>query len=217
MASAIALVAVIVAPVAMAFGGQIVDFITGKPAPTSVVGSLAAWNRTLSRSVPLPNGAFAPGMQAVADQASGVLSLQTPDGIVDLWAAPEVGGGKCFVVAINDATNQASSYRAIGSCDSQLPRYLYSKPEVMVPWPVSFADMPDVAFVVVRVFRASNVEVRFSDGSTLQLRIVDGFGIAAVPPHSVPPGNNQPITVVARDSIGTVIATDPLLYSKSVS
>jgi hypothetical protein len=77
--------------------------------------------------------------------------------------------------------------------------------------------MPDVAFVVVRVFRASNVEVRFSDGSTLQLRIVDGFGIAAVPPHSVPPGNNQPITVVARDSKGTVIATDPLLYSKSVS
>lgn len=214
---ALFLLAVIVAPIAMAFKGQIVDLITGKPAPQTVVDSLSAWNRMLSQSVPLPNGGFGRGMQAVADQAAGVVSLQTPDGPVNLWAAPEVGGGKCFVVAINDTPDQnASNFRAIGSCDSQLPRYLYSNPNVMIPWPVSFGAITDASFVVVRVFRAPQVEVRFRDGSTLPLRIVDGFSLVAVPPNSIPPGGQKPITVVARDANGTIIATDPLLYSRSV-
>jgi hypothetical protein len=156
-------------------------------------------------------------MQAVADQAAGVFSLQTPDGRVDLWAAPEVGGGKCFVLAINDGpADPPSDFRAIGSCDSQLPRFLYSNPGVAVPWPVSFGEMPDVALVLVRVFRAAQVEIQLSEGKTMPLRIVDGFGLAAIPPNLIPPGNRQPITVVARDDAGKIIANDPLLYSRSV-
>jgi len=106
---------------------------------------------------------------------------------------------------------------AIGRCDdSQGPRSDYSNPDAIVPWAVSFAEMRDAAFVLVRVFNAASVEVKFSDNSTMPLQIVDGFALGAIPPDSIPPNGRPPVTVIAKNSSGNVVATDPLLHMSGV-
>jgi hypothetical protein len=212
---AIAFLGVLV-PVALAFRSQIIDVITGKPAPLSVAQSFSAWNRVLKGKAEVPGKPFADVMQAVTDQAVGVLSLQTPRGPLNLWAAPEVGGGKCFMLQINVARETSDNgFNAIGSCDSQMPRLGYSNPKAILPWPVSFGEIPDVSFVMVRVFDAASVDVKFSDGSTTPLRIVDSFALAAIPADSIPPGARPAVTVIAKDKSGNVIASDPLRYESS--
>lgn len=203
----------VLVPIAFALRSQIVDLISGEPAPPSVAETFRSWSWATDGSR-LTGHPFAPYSQAVADKAVGVLRLHGPDGPVDLYAAPLVGGGKCFMLRITVKENPPEG---IGRCDdSQGPRSDYSNPDAIVPWAVSFGQMPDAAFVLVRVFDAASVEVKFTDGSTMPLRIVDGFAVAAIPPDSIPPGSRPPVMVIARDSSGKVIASDPLRYMSGV-
>jgi hypothetical protein len=215
-AVAVGFLAVLV-PIALAFRSQIVDLISGEPAPPSVAETFSAWNR-LAKGGEVEGHPFGPFNQAIADKAVGVLRLRTPDGPISLYAAPKIGGGKCFMLRIEvNAAPPDPGFRTIGTCDgSQGPRSDYSNPDAIVPWAASFGEMPDAAFVLVRVFDAAGVEVRFSDGSTMPLQIVDGFALAAIPPNSIPPGTRPPVTVIATNADGRVIATDPLKHMSSV-
>jgi hypothetical protein len=216
IAAAVVFLGVLV-PIALALRSQIVDLISGEPAPPSVAETFSAWNR-LAKGGEVDGHPFGPFNQAIAAKAVGVLRLRTPDGPVALYAAPKVGGGKCFMLRIN--VNDAPpdpGFRTIGTCDdSQGPRSDYSNPDAIVPWAASFGEMPDASFVLVRVFDAAGVEVKFNDGSTMPLQIVDGFALAAIPPDSIPPGPRPPVTVIAKDASGRVIATDPVLHMSSV-
>jgi hypothetical protein len=203
----------ILVPTAFALNDQVLELITGESPPSSVSGTFTEWNRMSSESAKASPG-FDNLPQAVTERAHGVARPRTPGGFFDLWSAPEKAGGECFMVVSHPADASADS-TSFGSCDSQLLRYLYSRPDVMVPWPVSFRNIPDVTVILVRVFNADTVELRL-DGSSEPLRVVDGYVLAAVPADRIPPGQNTPVTLVAKDASGATIATDELRFASGI-
>jgi hypothetical protein len=213
VASLVAGLAILV-PTALALNDQVLELITGESPPSSVSGTFTEWNRMSSESAKASPG-FDNLPQAVTERAHGVARLRTPGGFFDLWSAPEKGGGECFMVVSHPAAASAESVTSFGSCDSQLPRYLYSRPDVMVPWPVSFGNIPNVTVILVRVFNADSVELRL-DGSSEPLRVVDDYVLAAVPADRIPPGQNTPVTLVAKDASGATIATDELRFASGI-
>jgi hypothetical protein len=215
---ATALVALVV-PAALAFGGQIVDFLGGEPVPTTVSQTFSEWNQMFAMQGRQPSlGVFAKTPFALSGPAHGVLELRTPAGPVSLWAAPEGDGGNCFMLQAHVPPQSASDQgiRAAGTCDSQLPHDLYAHPDIVLPWAVAFRSLdPNVVFVVVRVYSAPSVEIRFTDGSTQELQIVDGFALAAVPAGEV--SRDSAALVIAKDVDGTTLAEDQLQYAASAS
>jgi hypothetical protein len=207
----VGLVAILV-PAAFALNDEVIELISGQSPPASVSSTFTEWNRMSEESAAAAQ-AFTNLPLAVAERAHGVVRLRTPGGSFELWTAPEKGGGECFMVEAHASSGAAE--RSFGSCDSQLPRYLYSHPDVMVPWPVSFGNVPGMTLVLVRVFHADAVELQV-DESVKPLQVVDGFALAAVPAGRVPPGANAPVILNAKNAEGATIATDELRYASGV-
>jgi len=207
---AAAAVAVVLVPTAIAFRSSLLHVIDSEPAPPRVAEAFSAWNKALvqlhdfhqSRT----NETLPPAPRAATGASHGVVRLDTADGSVTVWAAPEDGGGQCFQLQTNVAVaDGGDGFRSVGTCDSTLRIHSpYSNPDAVVPWPVSFAQHGQVVFVLVRVYSAAKVMLKLADGSEPELQIVDGFALAAVP------AQEQPVRVLATDPSGTIIADDPV-------
>src|SRR5579884_1951579 len=120
LVSAVLLTAVVAVPTAYALRVAIRNLFEGTPAPPAISTQFADANAihdaqaALARQDNLPNVAR---WKVDVSRAHGIVSLQTADGLVDLWAAPEGGGGQCWILEIA-VPSADPPFRSAGSCDS---------------------------------------------------------------------------------------------------
>ena len=103
-----------------------------------------------------------------ADEARGVMSVQTSRGLARLWVAPTKDGGFCAYI---EAPNQSS-----GACGNDA--------DFGLPRPGLSIDLRDDGLAFGRVVGwepGDRVELELDDGRRLQGRVVDGWVLAAFP------------------------------------
>ena len=101
-----AVVAAIAALVLVPATWAAVDAFEGTPAPQSIQQNFVEWNAT---AVQIGESGFRTAApRADASKAHGVLQLQTNDGPLDMWGAPEsTGKGTCWFVGWDSEMNGA--------------------------------------------------------------------------------------------------------------
>ena len=174
-ALAVAALALLLVPTAVALRGQIADLFQGTPAPPAVSTSFQTNNKAADMATQKGFGHKFP--HADVSQAHGVIEIQTADGPQDMWVAPNDQAGKCwFIDWANDAPGPGGQF-GFGGC--------------YPPWPAS-SDInwgsiwvyphPDLLTVYGYVLApAARVDVRLADGSTLTLPVVEGGFLGSMP------------------------------------
>ena len=95
-ALAVAALALLLVPTAVALRGQIAELFQGTPAPPAVSTSFEGLNRFADATIRAGFARQAP--HADVSKAHGVIEIQTADGPQDLWAAPNDEGGVCWFI-----------------------------------------------------------------------------------------------------------------------
>jgi hypothetical protein len=159
--------ALLLVPTAVALRGEITGLFQGTPAPPAVSTSFEAHNRIADMATQQGFGEKFP--HADVSKAHGVLEVQSPDGPVDLWAAPSDQGGRCWWVDFaNDPEGPDGKY-GFGGCD--VPG---SAPEID-PALVWVEPHPTLQTLWGRVYvPADRVVVELDDGSSRELPVVEG-------------------------------------------
>jgi hypothetical protein len=197
---AVSLAVLVLVPPAVAFHRQLLDLIEGKPAPTSVVNDFRSWNALRASAAERAIGMrlFAGrNSQVDAARARGVAELHTTAGPVSIWEAPQRHGGECWLFVFG-APAQADR-TVTGSCDPALA----AGPILTVEW-IETHLLPGLRIVHVRARGVAAVELRLADGTTRTMDLVAGHALAALPRDVVP------VAVVAKNSAGRVIETQPI-------
>lgn len=211
------LVAAIAAPTAYAFRDAIRNLFEGSPAPAPIstqfanADALHTAQAALARQEGRPNVAR---WNINVAEAHGIISLATSDGTVDVWGAPEGGGGKCWIVEI-PTPSQDPPFRSAGSCDSSATHASSAAyPSFAGPllvWPLRFDQMPHVWLVLVRVYSAVSVDLKLPSGETTPLPVTENFALAQIP-SSVQTG-----TILARNGAGNIIGSSVVDQAHLVS
>jgi hypothetical protein len=192
-ALAVAVLALLLVPTAVALRGQIADLFQGTPAPPAVSTSFEYSNKIHAQA-----GFRAKFPQADVSQAHGVVEIQTADGPQDLWVAPNDQGGKCwFVDWANDSPGPDGQF-GFGGCDP-------SPPPSNLNWGAVWVDShPGLLTVWGHVFvPAARVDVRLGDGSALTLPVVEGGFLGSLPKGT------QVEQITAYDDSGNAVASLP--------
>lgn len=195
----IAVVAVVSALVLVPATWAAVNAFQGTPAPQSIVQNFVQWNAEA------PNLAFVnpqTGFErhvplADATKAHGVVQLDTSDGPLDMWAAPESdGSGSCWFVAW-ESDIHGDTPAGSGGCTQ-------GDQAAIAPATVSFASHGAYTILDGSVTGPeTTLDVTLTDGSTTTLPVVEHLFLAALPHGS------NPASIVGRDANGTVVATFP--------
>lgn len=174
VASAAVLGVLLVTP-AFGIGGQLLDVIQGKPAPTEVKASFASSDKSRQKLFALAHQAgerlhdrYSP---VLADQTRGVFAIETADGPIYLWAAPTQDGRECWLIQTNARPG------GVGSCDG-INDQMQMRPGIMgAP-----LDRPSVKILHARVLDGSITRVVFElEGSpAISLPVVDGYVLGTV-------------------------------------
>lgn len=194
-AIALAFVAVAV----LAFTGISVaeDWFTGKPAPTEIKQQFVRFDQDMQRmdAFAAQQGLAHRTPRADAAKAYGVLALETQDGPVYLWAAPELYGapGVCYLLEIYVAPHKRAA--TTGGCDDG-PR---GAPRVE-GGVLGGAAFPRGNFLFGRARVGVLVRVELSDGSHLTLPVRRTFFVAQVPKHT------HAVVIDAYNAGGHVVA-----------
>jgi hypothetical protein len=172
------------------------DWFTGQPAPSKVKQEFVRFDKTMQRMDKL--GALQ-GMRqrtphADASKAYGVLALETKDGPVYLWAAPERGGrpGTCYLLEVYVRPNVRAP--TTGGCDDG-PQRLRLEASALYG-----AAFPRGRYLLGRAPEGVLVRVELSDGSRLKLPVYRTFFLAQIPSRT------HPVLVDAYDAAGHVVA-----------
>jgi hypothetical protein len=132
---------------------------------------------------------------ADANKAHGVLQLQTSDGPLDLWAAPETdGSGTCWFVGWE---SDISPHHAIGNgaCTTR-------NDAGITPATYNAAGHPASTVLVGSVTGSeTTLDVTLTDSSTTTLPVAEHLFLGALPPGS------QLASITGRDVDGNVVAT----------
>jgi hypothetical protein len=132
---------------------------------------------------------------ADASKSHGVLQLQTSDGPLDLWAAPETdGSGMCWFVGWE---SDISASHAIGTfaCTT-------SDDAAITPETYNAASHPAYTVLVGSVTGSeTTLDVTLTDGSTTTLPVAEHLFLGALPPGS------QLASITGREAAGNVVAT----------
>ena len=174
-ALAVAALALLLVPTAIALRGQIADLFQGTPAPPAVSTSFEANNKVADMATQKGFGNKFP--HADVSQAHGVIEIQTADGPQDLWVAPNDQGGKCwFVDWANDAPGPGGQF-GFGGCSPSSP------PSSDIGWgSIWVYPHPDLLTVYGQVYvPAARVVVRLADGSALTLPVVEDYFLGSLP------------------------------------
>jgi hypothetical protein len=162
--------ALVVAPVAIAFSRHIVDFFEGTPAPDAVRAAFDASNRAADAAVRKGFAAKFPNVDI--RQAHGVVETQTADGPADLWAAPNDQGGQCwFIDFANDQPIGNGQQPGSGGCDPAVPPG--SKITWGEFWVVHHSHL--VTIYGHLSANAASLKLTLADGSASTIPIVDRF------------------------------------------
>lgn len=172
LAAAALLTAILVNP-AFGLGGRLLDFFAGEPAPEPVKRQLARMNEVNRGIVIDLLRQQGPGI--LADQARGLMQVASPVGPLPVWAAPTRAGGLCVFLSFGEVVGG----RPIGS--------------IYCNRPAKRVDLsPDVGITQMRKQRVmlvagwakdaiASIELRFSDGSSLPVRMAERFYVAVLP------------------------------------
>lgn len=168
LALGVAVVALVLVPTAVAFGGKLADLFQGTPAPPNVSTSFENFNRMAD--LPVQKGFASRWPHADVSKAHGVIEIQTPDGPEDMWAAPDDQGGQCyFIDYANDPPGKDGMY-GFGGCPTSGRQpdekidfgdvWIYVHPDLMTIYGSVHVD-------------AATVRLSFDDGSTATLPVVE--------------------------------------------
>lgn len=187
--------AVVLVPSAVAFGGRLANLFQGAPPTPAVSTAYQRLNRLADEAVQKGFAAALP--QADVSKIHGVIRIQTADGPVELWTAPNTDGGQCSFVDFTDDPATASGQLGNGTCDTATPpasRVTFSE-----FWTRSH---PSLLTVYGRVYAdASSVEITLADGSKITLPVAEGFFLGSL-------DNGVSVTTVtAYDAAGKQAAT----------
>ena len=175
-ALAVAALALLLVPTAVALRGQIADLFQGTPAPPAVSTSFEANNKVADMATQKGFGEKFP--HADVSQAHGVIEIQTADGPQDLWAAPNDKGGTCYFVDwVNDAPGPDGQQFGFGGCSQSSP------PSSDIGWGSiwSYAH-PNLLTVYGQVYvPAARVHVQLADGGALTLPVVEDYFLGSLP------------------------------------
>jgi hypothetical protein len=173
----VALVALVLVPAAVALRGEISDLFTGTPAPPAVSTSFEANNRIADMALRRGFGDRYP--HADVARAHGVLEVQTSDGPLDLWVAPNDQGGNCWWVDFAGDPEGPDGKYGFGGCDTP-------DAAAIEPAMVWVAPHPDLVTLWGRVHvPADRVVVELQDGSSSTLPVVEGGFLASFPQGSL--------------------------------
>jgi hypothetical protein len=169
-----------------------VDWFEGSPAPPRVKENLASMNADRDDIVALFDGA---GAEVLAEEARGVVAVETRHGPAYLWVAPTRSGGWCTYV---ESPQRGPEGTGTAGCDVGRP----SHDDALVVGMSSMEYGDDELFLlegqVERTVRS--VEIRFDDGSTEAVPFVERWFL-----YEVPKGKEPPFVVVGRDATGRVV------------
>jgi hypothetical protein len=194
-ALAVAVLALLLVPTAVALRGQIADLFQGTPAPPAVSTSFEGFNRP-------PDAAIRDGFarqfpHADVSKAHGVIEVQTADGPQDLWAAPNDQGGVCWFIDFANDQPSGNGQPGYGACDSSRP----PAPDILLEGPSWMLSHPSLSTVDGRVYTdAGTVQLTLADGSTRTLPVIEGLFLGSLDEGA------QVTRVVAYDKNGTEVA-----------
>jgi hypothetical protein len=179
LAAALAFVVLLgVLLVTPAFGvrGRILDAIQGKPAPPEVKDYFAVNNKQRAKLFAFAEKAgaalhdrFSP---VLADQARGVLAIESPDGPVFLWAAPTEDGRECWLLQAAQETPGGG----IASCD------VIGDPKSLRPETLWSENRPNVMIVYARIYgeTITRVDALLDHGQRMSLAFARGFALGTI-------------------------------------
>ena len=189
--------AVIVVPPAVAFRGDLLSLIEGTPAPRSVVTTFERINLGYLRLRKLIiRDHLKPSFYARIEVSKlrGVVELETPEGTVSLWEAPQTSGGECWVWNFDLRT----AHRPVTQEECDQPAMM-GMPITSTSW-LRAARLPNLVIVDARL-NAARAEVEFSGGATYPMEIVAGYAVAAVST------DEQPLRIIAENARGQTLST----------
>jgi hypothetical protein len=155
---------------------------------------------------------------ADVSQAHGVLEVQTPDGLEDLWVAPNDQNGACWFIDFAEDPPGPDGQYGFGGCYPFASFALGRSREGAygVLWPSTFRRLQsgiDWGAVWIHLHptlqtlwgrltvAATRVEVDLANGSTLHLPVVESFFLASL-------SQDDRVTEIrAYDDSGAVVAT----------
>lgn len=189
-AAAVLLTVLLVNP-AFGVGDRIVDWFTGSPAPEHVKEELAEMNAPEEVKALFSE----PGVRA--EEARGVMAIETRRGPAYLWAAPTETGGWCTYVEFE---TEDGGMAGVG-CDATPP----DEDPLVVGMSTDMSGDERLSLLEGRVRPpVDSVELRFTDDSTEAVPFVDGFFIYEVP------ASREPLVLIGRDAEGEIVARESI-------
>ena len=199
IAVALVLTALLVNP-AFGLGERLADLFRGSPAPEQVRRDLAELNPP--REV---EALFADEPRVLADEARGVVALETSAGTAYLWVAPTDAGGWCRYVQTPDVPVEGGSVGGAGiACEAVT---VEGDPADRGPLDLGMASDATSGLVLVEGRTGPPtvaLRLEYADGGSEDVPIVDGFFLAEVRRDA------GPATLVALDADGAAIRREPL-------
>lgn len=191
-----AVVASLAAAVLLPTGIGLADgWFTGKPAPPEVRQRFREFDASLQamQAADAKRGLREQEPIAIANKAYGVLELDTPDGPVYLWAAPERGSaGLCSVLQVYVKPRPAPL--ELTGCDA------HTRP-MLEAGVYGGAAFPSGNFVQGRARGgAASVLVELSNGERLRLPVRRTFFLGHIPKHT------HPVRTTSFDAAGRMVA-----------
>jgi hypothetical protein len=169
-AFAVAALALLLVPTAVALRGQIADLFQGTPAPPEVSSNFESFNRFADLAI--RKGFSRQFSHVDVSKAHGVIEIQTADGPQDLWAAPNNQGGDCWFIDFANDQPVGSGQPGFGTCETSAP----PPSNIEFEGPGWTATHPSLSTVDGRVYvEAETVQLTLADGSTANLPVVEGF------------------------------------------
>ena len=187
-AVAVAVVAALVlAPAAWAA----VSAFEGTPAPQVIQQNFSYHRVTINPWT----GNIINETDADATKSHGVLQLQTSDGPLDLWAAPEIDkSGICWFAGW-ESDISADHAIGTGSCTE-------SNDAAINPRTYNAASHPAYTVLVGSVTGSeTTLDVTLTNGSTTTLPVAEHLFLGALPPGS------QLASIIGRDATGNIVAS----------
>jgi hypothetical protein len=171
-----------------------VNAFEGTPAPPSIQQNFAEWNHHMVTVDPV-SGFVKDAPGADVSKVHGVLQLQTDDGPLDLWAAPELdGSGTCWFVGWESEIT-ASAAIGYATCTQS------NEPAID---PSTYNEAAHPAYTVVvgsTTGSETSLDVTLTDGQTTTLPVTEHLFLGAVPSGS------DLASITGRDADGNVVAT----------
>jgi hypothetical protein len=164
---AVAALALLLVPTAVALRGRISDLFQGTPAPPAVTTSFEGNNQIADMATQKGFGDKFPHVDL--SRIRGVLEIQTPDGPQDVWAAPNERGGTCWFVDWADDPAPNGDQPGYGTCDTG-----EHSGSIGMGYTWGYTH-PTLRTLFGQVYPpADRVVVELRDGSTRTLPVVEG-------------------------------------------